>query len=145
MLRIVVDTQIFWRGIVKISDLKTLNSKFLNAWLERKYRLLISEEIHTEYIKAPLLNSKLATMLNITEKSLLLVNELLKREAEYINVVSKLTICRDTKDNKFLECAIDGKANFIVSADDDLLEIKELEDIKILTVPEIMECLVSKS
>lgn len=142
VFRIAVDTQVFWRCIVKITQKDTLNSKFINLWLEKKFKLLISEEIHMEYLKAPLVNKKFSSMLNINEANIILINELLKRETETIKVKTRIKICRDPLDNKFIECAVDGKANFIVSADYDLLDIKQYGSIKILTVPEMMEILV---
>lgn len=44
-----------------------------------------------------------------------------------------VNICRDPDDDKFLSCAIDAKAVYIVSGDKDLLEIKEYEGIEIIT------------
>ncbi len=38
---------------------------------------------------------------------------------------SKIKICRDPDDDKFLECAVDSGAPFIISGDKDLLEIKK--------------------
>ncbi|MBM3283314.1 PIN domain-containing protein, partial [Candidatus Gottesmanbacteria bacterium] len=39
----------------------------------------------------------------------------------------------DPEDNKFLECAVGGKARFIVSGDNHLLAIKEYGQILIVT------------
>ena len=46
--------------------------------------------------------------------------------------------CRDDKDNKFLECAILAKADYIVSGDEDLLVLKKYENIKIVKSLEVM-------
>ncbi len=40
---------------------------------------------------------------------------------------------RDDSDNRILECAIEAKAEYIVSGDDHLLSLKEYNGIKILT------------
>ena len=45
-------------------------------------------------------------------------------------------ICRDPDDNKFLECAKDAHALYIVSGDKDLLDIGIYEEIEILTAKE---------
>lgn len=39
----------------------------------------------------------------------------------------------DSDDDKFLECAVEGNANFIVSQDSHLLKLKEFRGIRILT------------
>ena len=41
--------------------------------------------------------------------------------------------CRDPKDNKFLELAVCGKANFIISGDEDLLVLNPFRNIQIIT------------
>jgi putative PIN family toxin of toxin-antitoxin system len=62
----------------------------------------------------------------------------LLKEAELIEITEEITDCRDIKDNKFLELAICGKADCVVSGDDDLLVLHPFRGILILT-PE--ECL----
>lgn len=42
-----------------------------------------------------------------------------------IDTQTKIDICRDPDDNKFLECAVDAKAIYIVSGDKDLLALEK--------------------
>lgn len=44
----------------------------------------------------------------------------------------RVEACRDPKDNKFLEAAIAGEANFIVTGDDDLLVLDPFDRTAIL-------------
>ena len=53
-----------------------------------------------------------------------------------IPAVSVVDICRDPDDNKFLSCAKDAKALYIISGDKDLLTIGKFEGIEIVTVTE---------
>jgi putative PIN family toxin of toxin-antitoxin system len=57
----------------------------------------------------------------------------LVRKSVEINVTEVVTECRDPKDNKFLELAICGKANCLVSGDQDLLVLHPFRGIPILT------------
>lgn len=41
-------------------------------------------------------------------------------------------ICRDPNDDMILACAVDGLADYIVTGDDDLLLLKNYQDIKII-------------
>ena len=50
-----------------------------------------------------------------------------------------IEICRDSKDNKFIECAIIAAAQYIVTGDTDLLVLKEYKSIKITTTTEILK------
>ena len=45
-------------------------------------------------------------------------------------------ICRDSDDDKILECAILSNADFIISGDSDLLSLKEFRKIPIITASE---------
>jgi uncharacterized protein len=56
----------------------------------------------------------------------------LVRDAELVEVTEVVTDCRDPKDNKFLELALNGKATHIVSGDEDLLVLHPFRGIPIL-------------
>ena len=58
---------------------------------------------------------------------------------EIIEPITHVEICRDPDDNKFLGCAKDSHALYIVSGDKDLLVIEEYEDIKIMTAKDFCE------
>ena len=58
---------------------------------------------------------------------------------ELIETKSIVDICRDPDDNKFLGCAKDAKALYIVSGDEDLLVLKNYEDIDIITAKEFCQ------
>ncbi len=49
----------------------------------------------------------------------------------------KGVVCRDEDDLKFLKCAVSGKADFLVSGDKDLLSVKEIEGVRIITPAEL--------
>ncbi|MBR3355647.1 MAG: putative toxin-antitoxin system toxin component, PIN family [Oscillospiraceae bacterium] len=51
---------------------------------------------------------------------------------------SHVRVCRDPDDNKFIECALDGQCNYIVSGDKDLLDIRHYKNIRIITVSEFL-------
>jgi len=50
-----------------------------------------------------------------------------------VEINETVTECRDPKDNKFLELAVCGKADFIISGDKDLLILSPFRNIQILT------------
>lgn len=56
-----------------------------------------------------------------------------------ITTTTKITSCRDPKDNKFLELAVDGNASVIVTGDRDLLDLHPFRDIQILTPSGFLE------
>jgi putative PIN family toxin of toxin-antitoxin system len=48
-------------------------------------------------------------------------------------------ICRDADDDKILECAHAAKADYIITGDKDLLDIKEYNGVRIVTASEYLE------
>lgn len=57
----------------------------------------------------------------------------LLREATLVEIQEAVQACRDPKDDKFLELAVNGGAGCIVSGDDDLLVLNPFRGIDILT------------
>ena len=54
-------------------------------------------------------------------------------ESEIVVVSKRIVACRDPKDDKLLEVAINGSATCIVTGDDDLLVLNPFRGIPILT------------
>ena len=50
-----------------------------------------------------------------------------------VEIIQPIHACRDPKDDKFLEVAIKGSANFILTGDRDLLALHPFHDIPILS------------
>jgi len=61
--------------------------------------------------------------------------ELLRRRCAVVRTTVRIVRSRDPGDDKFLECAVTGGADYIVSADTDLLNLREVERIAIVDVP----------
>ena len=61
------------------------------------------------------------------------------RKAIFVEVNHKINECRDPKDNKFLELALSGKADCIISGDEDLLILNPFRGIPILTANEFLD------
>ena len=57
----------------------------------------------------------------------------LTREAQWIDVEARIQACRDPKDDKFLELAVNGGAELIVSGDADLLALNPFRGIPIVS------------
>ncbi len=134
-MKITVDTNVlisatFWNG----------SSDKILELVEMKYiELILSKEIIDEYVRV--LNYK-DILDKIKEKNLEL-----KRSVEKIISLcmivepkEKIKIVRDDpSDDKFFECANAGKVNFIISKDKHLLNIKQFEEIKVVTPEEFLK------
>ena len=65
---------------------------------------------------------------------------LLRRQAELVQPTATLRLSRDPGDDKFLECAVAGRADYIVSADADLLTLRAVQGLPILDAPDFWGC-----
>ena len=52
---------------------------------------------------------------------------------------TQLHVCRDPDDDKFIECATDAQCLYIVSGDKDLLSLKRIKDIQVVTIAEFFQ------
>lgn len=108
-----------------------------NAFIDGKFDLVITPSILNE-IDTVLKRSKFDFIPQAQKDELLL---LLSELAEIVIPVEKINACRDKNDNKFLEAAVKSSAEFIVSGDNDLLEMKEFRGTKIVSVDEFCKLL----
>ena len=63
----------------------------------------------------------------------------LVREATLVDIAERIRACRDPEDDKFLELAVSGKADCLVSGDQDLLTLHPFRDIPILTASAFLD------
>ena len=59
--------------------------------------------------------------------------------AEMIEVRETIKVCRDPKDDKLLELAVSGNADFLVTGDKDLLVLNPFRGVEIITPGEFLE------
>ena len=65
---------------------------------------------------------------------------------DVIQVTSLLNVVeRDPDDNKFIECALDGHCKYVVSQDDDLLDLGSYAGIQIIKLGRFLRLLESAS
>ena len=59
--------------------------------------------------------------------------------AEMVEISETIIVCRDPKDDKLLELAVSGTADFLVTGDKDLLVLNPFRDVEIITPREFLE------
>jgi len=75
----------------------------------------------------------------IDEEDRLRFLSLFIKEATLVEISEKIQECRDPKDDKFLELAVNGNATFIVSGDKDLQILNPFRNIPILSPREFFD------
>jgi uncharacterized protein len=59
--------------------------------------------------------------------------------AELVNITERIAACRDVMDDKFLELAVNGRADLIVTGDRDLLTLNPFRGILIVTPADFVQ------
>lgn len=130
--RVVLDTNILISGIGWSGSPKDV----IEAFLKGEFILLISESLLNELER--ILNYKKFYFIPGYLKESLIRN--LLKAAEIVEIKKKLDIVKeDPEDNKVLECALFGKADYIVTGDKHLLKLCKFNNIKILTPIEFLK------
>ncbi len=123
-MRIVLDTNVFISGIFFSGP----PSQILKAWGKQGFQIVLSQQILDEYQRvAEHLSSKFPTI------DILPIIELLTIHAQFINTQGfDISVCEDSDDDKFIECAVAGKCKTIVSGDKHLLKLTGYQGITVL-------------
>jgi len=140
VVKAVLDTQVILRGAA--SARSTVTAKIYEAWDAGRFTLLLSEPILNE-IEAVVSRPEVHRRLRMTPVDATALIELLRRRGVVVTAEVRIVRSRDPADDKFLECAVSGNADYIVSADADLLTLREVQGIPIVDVPTFWQALIA--
>jgi uncharacterized protein len=124
-MRVVIDTNVLISSVLKASSWPG----FVVRWIGLRGGLLKSVAVEDELfqiLRRPRI-AKVAALIQITALAELFA------DAEMVTITETFAICRDPADDKFLELAVNGRAELIVSGDDDLLVLGSVRGIPIMT------------
>jgi putative PIN family toxin of toxin-antitoxin system len=113
---------------------QSLTARLYEAWCADQFVLLVSEPILAE-IDVVTARPELWRKLHVTPREARAVPLRLRRRAVLVRPEVRIRMSRDPTDDKFLECAVSGGADYVVSADADLLSLREVRGIQILDPP----------
>jgi len=130
MLKAVCDTNVIISGLIASSGSPY---EVLEAWRRGEFALLVSAEIVAEVTEV-LGRAFFQERRGITDKDIAEVKYLLETDAVMVSPESCLQVIEnDPDDDRILECALDGGADYLVSGDQHLLSEKQFRHILIVT------------
>lgn len=116
-MRVVLDTNSLIVSIGRKSKYRPI----FDALLDGKIRLLISNDIVSEYVE--ILEEKTNAIVADNIATLLTKSP----DVEHIEIYFKWALIhKDAEDNKFVDCAINGQAHFLVTDDKHFNILKEI-------------------
>lgn len=139
MLRVVFDTVIFVRALL---NPHSFSGRLLFEYLG-DYRLFLSSPLVEEILEVlgrkEIIERFHLRQYNYPEAVARLLQSM--ESAEIIKIGKIPAISRNHKDDKFLATAKEADANYLISADRDLLDLKEYGGIKIITAEDFLRIL----
>lgn len=124
-MRVVVDTNVLIRAVLKDQSMPAVA-----VHLARERGALLKSVATEQQLLAVLDRPRIAQLIAPAARAWL---ESLLRGAELVTIIEHIQACRDHTDDKFLELAVNEKADVIVSGDADLLTLNPFRQIPIVT------------
>lgn len=124
--RFVVDTNVLISALL----LKT-SVPFRAIELAEKQGIILYSEATLNELEQVLNRKKFNKYLSLEDRQVFLLKFI--STSELVSITEKIAVCRDEKDNKFLELAVSGNANVIVTGDFDLLVLNPFQSVEIIT------------
>jgi putative PIN family toxin of toxin-antitoxin system len=132
-MRCVVDTNVivsasmFARSIPRQAVEKVLRNS-----------ILLFSDFTMDELKNVLFREKFDRYLSRAERAIFLGQ--LSVASEFVPIIQLVRECRDPKDDKFLEVALNGRADVIITGDADLLRMHPWREIEIMSPTEYLKC-----
>ncbi|MGC2061436.1 MAG: putative toxin-antitoxin system toxin component, PIN family [Thermodesulfovibrionales bacterium] len=140
-IRAVIDTNVFVSGIISP---KGAPRKILDLAKKEIFKVVSSASINHEILNV-LHRDYIYTKYNLTEEIIDDISAFLYEGTiltEDLYVISKVK--KDPEDNKFIACALEGEADYIISGDDHLLSLKHNKGIQIVDARDFLKVLGKK-
>lgn len=141
MIRAVLDTNTIVSAIINTD--KSVSQEIYQSSKEKRFLLVISPSILAE-VEDVIHRTRIMRFHKYPVQELQrIVKELTNVSLIVLGKIG-IEVVRDPDDNKIISAALEGKADYIVSRDRDLLDLKEYQGIKIITPEKFMGILRGK-
>ncbi len=131
MFRLVIDSNVI---VSSLLFSQSIPRQAVNKALDTG-KILISQEIIEELTNV--LSRKKLNKYLLEEERLKFLADFLK-ETETVIINQNFDVCRDKKDNKFIDLAFCGNAQYIITGDDDLLTLNPFRSISIINARDFL-------
>jgi putative PIN family toxin of toxin-antitoxin system len=133
-LRAVIDTNVLVSALIRRQG---VSGQVLRHLRNGSFTILYSVPLMVELVNV-LSRLHIQSKYHVQSDDIIALINVIRLRGELVSPNQMVEACRDPKDNRFLEAALEGKADMIVSGDADLLELREFKAIPILSVAEFL-------
>lgn len=128
-VRVILDTNIFISALV------------FGGVPEKVLRVVLKQDI--QVITSPVLQAEAIDIITkkfpLSLEDMYLLEEEMQKSFIIVRPSMVVNIARDKDDNRVLEAAVEGECNFIITGDQDLLDLEKYKNIKIITPSQFLE------
>ena len=130
-MRVLLDANLFISFLLSPKR-DTASSRIVRAAILGKFVLMLPEELLTEFANKVRLKPYLSNRIHPDE-----VKELVLILSDVVEVIPKITesipaVTRDPKDDYLIAYAVVGAADYLVTGDQDLLVLGQIDNVKIV-------------
>jgi putative PIN family toxin of toxin-antitoxin system len=128
MIRAVVDTNIFIRALIRPQGTV---GPIIPRLAREEYKLIYSKVL-LEELNEKIHLPRLQERYKVQEYNIQALLDAIALRGDLVTPTRTVKVCRDEDDNRVLEAAVAGKADYIVTSDEDLLVLDPFEGIRIV-------------
>ena len=130
-MKVVIDTNVLVSG----TFFNGLPCQIIEAWRKKKFQLIVSTEIFTEYQQVLEILAKTYPSIEIPP----LLDYISRNAVFYDGVVLSEQVSEDPDDDKFIACALASNCQIVISGDKHLLRISGYQNVFVLKPREFVE------
>ena len=130
MIRAVLDTNTLVSAVINVPF--SVSQEIYQNFINKHFELIISPSLVAEFEEV-LHRDKVVKFHKRPIEQLQKIIKELSNLSYPVTGNLELKVVRDPKDDKILSAAVEGRVDYIVSRDKDLLDLKEYQGIKIIT------------
>ena len=127
-MRAVLDTNILIRALIRPQGTV---GPIIPRLAKGDYALVYSAPIRNELI-AKLALPRIRNKYNLTDTQIEALLDLIALRGQLVAPERRVKICRDPHDDMFIEAALAGSAEYVVTGDDDLLSLEKFETVQFI-------------
>jgi putative PIN family toxin of toxin-antitoxin system len=128
-MRVVLDANVLISAVISSRGAPAEILRFLE---EERFELVVSRPI-LEELERVIHYARIQQRYNLPESDVARFLQLIRTGAIVVDPkIEVIAIERDPSDNRYLECAVEGGASYIISGDRHLLDLEEFNGIVIL-------------
>lgn len=129
-VQVVIDTNVWMSGLIFGGN----PEKIIRQFIDGQLIVITAEELLSE------LRRKIIGRFPLYEPQLALLEASIREDAILVRLGTvQVSVSRDNDDTKFIETAVIGNADYIISGDKDLLTLGRYKSIKILKPSEFLK------